>query len=280
VLVGEVPTPGFAFLPLRRFEASKRAKMFRSRYQHMSTNSEAFELFCFLRWFYLLDYMEERGLERALHLDSDFLLYSSMQEMARTHPVGPGAAGLSIPQLNASGHVGLFTIEALRRFCDFCTATFTEKYWLSQYRDKWRTHGVNNPGGVCDMTALYFFCGEHPEAVVNLAEERGGAVFDDNFGLARNHRADEYQLRYGVKRVELGRRGPPIMFRKDGRPVRALGLHFQGNNKLQIPRYYRGPLFPGKIQSDLKAAYLRTTHLKRWVRGATRRLTFHYLEAP
>jgi hypothetical protein len=286
VLVGQVPVPGFRCLPLRGFEASERAETFRRRYQHMSTNPEAYELFCYLRWFYLLDYMEARDLERALHLDSDFLLYGSMEEMARSHFVGAGGAGFSIPHQAheslvwaASGHVGLFTVEALRRFCDFALATFTEEYWLSQYRYKWKHHGVDRPGGVCDMTTLYLFCREHPEGVVNLAVERSGAVFDHTFSLGANHREDEYQLRNGIKRVELGR-GRLIIFRKDGRPVRALGLHFQGINKLHIPRYYQGPPFPGKTVSDLKAAYLRTTHFKRWVRAATRRLSFSYIEAP
>ena len=286
LLIGEVAVPGFPLLPLNSFVNSKRANAFQRCYQHMSTNSEAYELFCYLRWFYLLDYMEARGLERALHLDSDFLLYGSMEELARSHPVDAGQSGFSIPDEPheslvwlASGHIALFTVEALRRFCDFAAATFTEERWLSQYRYKWQYHGVSRPGGICDMTTLYFFYREHPEAVVNFAEERDGAVFDRQFNLAANHSKDEYQLWNGVKRVELGR-GPPTIFRTDGRPVRALGFHFQGGNKLQIPHYYLGPSFPGKTLSDLQAAYLRTTHLKRWVRAVTRRLTFYYVEAP
>src|ERR1700733_11842855 len=264
MLASEIPVPGFPLLPLNNFENIKRAATFRRCYQHMSTNPQAYELFCYLRWFYLLEYMELRGLQRVLHLDSDFLLYCSMEELAFSHPVRSGEAGLSIPAQSheslvwlASGHMGLFTVEALDCFCKFATATFVEERWLSQYNQKWMSHSTRRPGGICDMTTLYFFCREYPEAVVNLAEESRGAVADLRFNNSANHRADEYQMRNGVKRVEL-RCGKPIIFRKDGRPVRALGLHFQGRNKRHIPRYYLGPSFAGKMLSDLTAAaYLR-----------------------
>src|SRR5262249_6585920 len=154
-------------------------------------------------------YMELRGLERVLHLDSDFLLYSSMEELALSHPIRTGEAALSIPEQTheslvwlASAHMGLFTVEALDRFCKFATTTFVEERWLSQYKHKWKHHGTGRPGGICDMTTLYLFCREYPESVVNLAEERGGAAVDLRFNNSANHRADEYQVRDGVKRVE------------------------------------------------------------------------------
>jgi hypothetical protein len=277
LLAGEVSVPGFPLLPLKNFENGKRASAFRRCYQHMSTNPQAYELFCYLRWFYLLEYMELRGLERVLHLDSDVLLYCSTEELALTHPIRPGEVGLCIPEQSheslvwlASGHMGIFTVEALHRFCNFATATFVEERWLSQYKHKWKRHS-GRPGGICDMTTLYFFCREYPEAVVNLAEERCGAVVDLRFNASATQRADEYQMRDGVKRVEL-RGGKAVIFRKDGRPVRALGLHFQGRNKLHIPQYYIGPSFPGKMLSDLTAAgYLRTIRIKKALSSITRR---------
>src|ERR1700733_14627497 len=116
MLASEIPVPGFPLLPLNNFENIKRAATFRRCYQHMSTNPQAYELFCYLRWFYLLEYMELRGLQRVLHLDSDFLLYCSMEELAFSHPVRSGEAGPSIPaQSHESlawlrrGSLGLFT---------------------------------------------------------------------------------------------------------------------------------------------------------------------------
>ena len=270
VLVGEVPVPGFSFVPLKDFELSDRAADFLRVYQHMSTNPKEYEVFCYLRWFYLLDYMEALGLERALHLDSDVLLYGSMDQLSCSYPISRGSAGFCVPDeahesllWAASAHVGLFTVEALRRFCEFTITTFIEKNWLSQYRYKWKHHGASRPGGICDMTTLYFFYRENPKAVVILSRESGDVVFDQNFGYGEG-----YQMRNGVKRVELGR-SPPLIFRNDGRPVQALGLHFQGANKRQIPRYYQGPSFPGKTLCDFKAARLR---IKGRVRSATRKL--------
>jgi hypothetical protein len=271
LLVGEVAVPGFPLVPLAEVMGSPRAEAFRRVYRHLSPNPEPYELFCFLRWFYLLDLMEARGLERALHLDSDFLLYGSPEAIERSHPIPPGGAGYSIPAQaheslawHASAHVGLFTVEALRAFCDFATASYTDPRWLEQYQLKWKNHGY---GGICDMTTLYLFAREHPALVVNLAEACGGAVLDHNVNLAANHGEDEYQLEGGLKRVAF-EGGRATLFRTDGTPVRALGLHFQGAGKLSLPRFYRGPSFPGKTLSDLNAGFKRVTRkVKRAIRG-------------
>jgi hypothetical protein len=271
LLVGEVPVPGFPLLPLKDFEGSERAAAFRRVYRHMSPNPEPYELFCFLRWFYLLELMEARGLAKAMHLDSDFLLYASPEALERTHPIPPGGAGYSIPAQtheslawHASAHVGLFTVEALRAFCDFAVASYAEPARLAQYEHKWKHHGY---GGVCDMTTLYLFAREQPGRVVNLAEARGGAVMDHNVNLSDNHGEGEYQLEGGLKRVAFdGDRA--TVFRTDGTPVQALGLHFQGSGKLSLPRFYRGPAFPGKALSDLNAGFKRVTRrVKRAMRG-------------
>jgi len=272
VLVGQSAVRGFPLDPLERYEAGARAQAFRRVYRHMSPNPEKYELFCFLRWFYLLDFMEANGVERALHLDSDFLLYGTLEELEATYPIPPGGAAYCIPDQDhasfawhASAHVGLFTLEALRDFCAFATATFSEERWMEQYRVK--VEAQRGLGGINDMTTLYLFWRQRPERITNLSEVRGGAVLDHNVNLALNQHEGEYQLRDGLKRLEFPD-GKATLYRADGTPVRALGVHFQGAGKLRIPEFYRGAPFPGQALGGLYAGYKRTKRrLKQWVRG-------------
>ena len=117
------------------------------------------------------------------------------------------------------------------------------------------------------MTTLYLFWRQRPERITNLSEVRGGAVLDHNVNLALNQHEGEYQLRDGLKRLEFPD-GEATLYRADGTPVRALGIHFQGAGKLRIPEFYRGAPFPGQGLGGLYAGYKRTKRrLKQWVRG-------------
>src|SRR5215216_1852908 len=58
---------------MRRYASS--AEAFKKIYRHFSPNGESYELFCFVRWFYLRDFLREHNVERCVHVDSDVLLY-------------------------------------------------------------------------------------------------------------------------------------------------------------------------------------------------------------
>ena len=50
------------------------AKEFQKIYRHYSVNTVAFELFCFQRWFCVLDFIKEQKMEHFVCIDSDYLL--------------------------------------------------------------------------------------------------------------------------------------------------------------------------------------------------------------
>ena len=102
-------------------------------YEHMSTNSERFELFCWLRWFYLLQYMQLEHVTHVLHLDTDALLYSSIQELHGVYGGMMTDCGLMVPEQDfssfmwfASGHISYWTRAFLERFCDFVLRSFKD----------------------------------------------------------------------------------------------------------------------------------------------------------
>ena len=149
------------------------SRKFRASYRHRSHNGYDYELFCFLRWFYLLDYLDREDLESVFYLDSDVVIYT---DLSRLYANGSAAYYVVEKQSSpthrpgtmrnsyAVGHISFWTREMLQRFCIFLRLDKEE------YDKKWRYHVAHGlPGGVEDMDALYLFWRDEGRAdIVNL----------------------------------------------------------------------------------------------------------------
>lgn len=234
---------------------------FRDAYVHMSSNSEQFELRCWLRWFYVLRYMQEYDVDSIVHLDSDCLLYGSIADIRRTFPEVPWSCALMIPNQQpddftwvASGHVSYWTRAALEDFCEFALASLHEPTLLAQYHRKWERHQQNGIlGGICDMTTLYLFWQSRQDSIINLAAKRPGGVVDHSINAASNFDDHEFVMEAGRKKIRFID-GRPCFFRVADplRPQRVHVAHFQGGAKPYMCQYYTGPSFPGKMRTDLR----------------------------
>lgn len=240
---------------------------FKEHYSHMSTNSEKFELFCWLRWFYLLNYMRKNEVRSVLHLDSDALLYSSIEDIKKAYADLNLKCALSIPKQNestftwcASGHISYWTIEALENFCGLIIDSYRNEKYLNLYNEKWNWHLTQNqPGGICDMTTLYFFWQENPDLIVNWAKSHEGNVIDDNINAASNSESDEYLTKDGIKKIKFVNKYPHfVKADKTGKPDRVHALHLQGPGKQHIRSLYNGKSFKGKALSEAKHLYNTT----------------------
>ena len=265
VLLGDIQIgDGIITSPLERHKSSDMARRFREAYVHTHSGNREWELFCFLRWFCLLDYMEENRTESALYLDSDVLLYSSIEEIANAYNAPQLQCGLSIPRQSfesyhwhVSGHASYWTRESLKQFCDFATRSFSEEKYLAMYREKWAwNQRTGKPGGVSDMTALYLFWLESKDSIVNFAEVSNGTVFDHNMNIPLNGEEDEYVMAGARKHIDFVDDKPVLTRRTTGDKIRAHELHLQGGAKNFIPLYYRGGPFTGKTAGD-SYAFLR-----------------------
>ena len=243
-------------------------RQFRANYQHLSTNPREFELFCWLRWFYLFNYLQQNNLPAVLYLDSDALLYSSLEKINQTYHHFNGYCALSIPQQStqpfiwsASAHVSYWTRESLGDFCQFCLDSFSPGATLTRYQEKWHWHCQNQkPGGICDMTTLYFFWEAHQSEILNLAKRYQGHVFDHNINVSGNYENPQYQIHNGIKRLEFIHNIPYFFPQNPDLPGdRVHLLHCQGEAKTLLPQLYRGSPFPRKFLADTEG-YVR--HLK------------------
>jgi hypothetical protein len=226
---------------------STAGDQFTALYEHMSFNPESFERFCFLRWFYLLSYMQANdGVDEALYLDTDVLLYSPMPELRRIYGGGMRACGLMIPPQThdsyfwvASGHISYWTRSALQKLCDFILEGYTDGRLKTLYREKWNWHqSTKSAGGICDMTTLYLFSQHYPTSITNLAEEFQDTVFDLDINSSQNGR---YAMEGQHKKIRLIKT-QPVFFKAElpGVSTRVHGIHFQGQAKHLMPKYFTG----------------------------------------
>jgi len=123
--------------------------------------------------------------------------------------------------------------------CNFLIETYHGSELFAKLEEKWAWHQANGiPGGVCDMTLLWFFC--HGRNVVNLSEVRGGATWDDNINQAENYLPDEYAKENGIKYVTRWLKAGPLGWNdKLGIAIRFNSLHFQGQAKRLMKEYAR-----------------------------------------
>src|SRR5271165_34557 len=251
------------FVPLENLR-DRNSDTFRSHYHHMSDNSHEFELGCWLRWFYLLQYMRTEHVQSVLHLDSDVLLCSSVDEIKRNYSNTMSDCAFLIPKQDhnsfmwcASGHIRFWTIDLLEQFCAFCLNSLWQREYQELYKQKWNWHLTKQePGGICDMTTLYLFWRERESRITNLAIDQNGNVFDLAIGTGWNYYEDEYVTRSGKKEIRFIDRDPYLRRNDETRnPVRVHALHFQGLAKKYIPYYYSGKNFKGRTYHDVAVRF-------------------------
>lgn len=236
---------------LSNFEGDN-IRQFKRYYSHMSTNPKWFEIFCFLRWFYLLNYMRKYQIQSVLHLDSDVLLYSSIEDIKDAYFNMDWKCAYLIPKQDfdsfvwtASPHVSYWTIDALEDFCSFIINSFKKEEYLKLYQKKWDWHQTQQKsGGICDMTTLYLYWEANSGRIINLAKSHKANVFDHNINISLNYNLNQYLTEDGLKKVHFVN-NKPFFFRDDeaNELDRVHALHLQGGAKKYIKRFYIGKLF-------------------------------------
>jgi hypothetical protein len=220
---------------------------FKRVYRHMSTHAVKFELFCWLRWFYLLGYMRKNAIDVVWYFDSDVLIFGSPAEWAKLYPDLSQGCAFSVPESleresigAASAHVSYWNRGRLEEFCRFCIDSYGDPTISALYEAMWSNHQKTGAGGgVCDMTTLFLYAKRHSHTVVSLSKIHSGGVFDHNVNVSANYIDSEYDLEAGLKKIY--RCGRKIEFALlNGVQVDARAVHFQGNAKKKMLLCYCG----------------------------------------
>jgi hypothetical protein len=142
---------------------SEKWKNFCKNYVHMHHDADpAAQLYCYERWFIILDKMKSLGVATFWHLDSDICVFSDFNLYKKQIEKLKCDCALSMPhqknafQMSASAHVSYWSIGGLADFIDFLIDSFETNHEV--LNRKW-DYLVQNEvsGGICDMTFLYLW---------------------------------------------------------------------------------------------------------------------------
>jgi hypothetical protein len=219
-------------------------------YQHMSTNGKTFELFCFERWFILLEYMTKNSLDFIFHIDSDVMLYANASELSKNFSASAMAA-YHIPKQTYSNlrwfaipHASYWSIDGLRKFCLFIIDVYKNK--INELKVKWQWHATGKiRGGICDMTLLYLFYKNNKDAIINLAPCFETYTFDSNINSSENYFPDDFQMKrklmfLKIKNVYFRDDHPYCKKTVNDSEIQMVNLHCQGKSKMLMFSYFKG----------------------------------------
>jgi hypothetical protein len=208
---------------------------FISCYKHLSTCPYDFELFCFLRWFLLREFMNRNNIEVSFYIDSDVMLYVNVNEEYHKF------IQYDFTLLHRTAAVSSFiTKVGIENFCNFLIKTYSEQnsYNFEKIESHYivrQKHGL--PGGVCDMTLLDFFhyhsdIGGGPGKIGEMMTIIDGTTYDHNINAE-----DQYFEFSGIKKVQMIDGFPYVMSKKLNKLIRFNSLHFNSGAKYLMKNY-------------------------------------------
>jgi len=214
---------------------SNGADAFAADYVHIAVNPYDFELFCFQRWFILLEFMEQNEIDLCFCADTDVLLYCNVTD------IYPQFGECDYTALHhkhfTSLHSSYIHLKVVRDFCSFL---------MNYYRTKRYTDIITDypPGsGIRHFSDMYAFCLFEKEC-----KWRGCDYDQFAKGFMFSHVVYPERICW--------KQSLPI---ERGANIRHLTLHCQGGTKFLMPLYYNLSAFPLLLDGYLKSRALMKT---------------------
>lgn len=204
-------------------------------YQHYNTTIYKYEVFCFQRWFILLEFLVNNRMEKCLYLDSDTMLYADITEEQKKF----SQFDFTLSYKTCGSIFFLNRVEALAEFCQFLTDIYTKKERF--YFDRMLAHYMvfkknGMPGGACDMTAFDFYSYDHFGEIGEVSQIIDGSVFDPGINVSN----PGFEMEKGIKKIIWKDAVPHGIQLRTSNKIKFNSLHFQGDTKRLMREYYTG----------------------------------------
>ena len=203
-------------------------------YEHVSVNAYQMELVCFLRWFFILEFMKKENIKHIFYMDSDVALCSPFASICNSFQQ------YQLVVSGISGHTSFFTLEALEEFCDYIHY-FMIKGSEAQKREAKIKIASGWQGGVCDMTAIKDFYDIYEGEKFDSTKAKNEGRLNHNINVTGDYREQgvyELDAERGIMQLYYNN-GKVYGKKKDETYVEFATLHFQGRAKKFIKPFYR-----------------------------------------
>lgn len=230
---------------------TERVNKFNKIYKHFSTNSYQLELICIIRWMCIYEYMEKHNIQRAFICDSDVLIYDNITNIDNQYLKDYDYMLCSSSSKNVTGGQSIWNINKLKAFVEFIFAFYTVET-LQKIENWWKIY--NEPGGICDMTLLYYFANnsldfvglrlpDFPYFNQDLTQIFNNEfTFDLHLATYGNHpHPKEYEINEMTKNknIKFINNKPYCFNKRLNKDIRFVLLHFQGRNKAIMKDYFK-----------------------------------------
>lgn len=235
-------------VPVNYSKYSNMMKRFEKIYKHFSTNSYQLELICIVRWMCIYEYMKEQTIKKAFICDSDVLLYDNISNIINDNLFDDLFICTSSSR-NITGGQSIFTLDKLEKFVSHCFQFYNTQIPNIQ---KWK-ETYTEPGGICDMTLLYYFCHNettfvglrlpnYPYYENDLTKIINNEyTFDLHMAALGNHLyPEDYEqdIKTKNKNIKFKNNIPYCYNHRLQKDIRFVLLHFQGRNKRIMKDFY------------------------------------------
>ena len=255
---------GVNFIPFQDLPQDDHNEFQRS-YIHTSVNPEPFERFCFSRWFYLNHAMAVNKSEIAIHLDSDCMIFDSVDSLVQR---------LLSPEFEcyygqgSAPHVAIFRKAGIANLIKTLLSLFNSDFYLDFSKSNWRElrHGFS------DMAGLNY---HHMQ---NSHEINSQIIWSDGIIEQTISVSHGFEIWPGAKSLKKVRwefeNGKLVPYLKDvakQKWIRAFALHYKGSCKRRmklfnrkgrplpaqvLARYYFNHVPPINLWERIKRAFL------------------------
>jgi len=224
---------------------SEETKKFKKCFVNYSGNNHHYEMYCFLRVFYLKTLFEKTKDEWMFHTDSDCVLLEDANKLFTP----PFQISYSIQNVAneyhmvGSIHNSLLNLDFCNKFIQLCFDIYDNhtKFQLINKKIQWhKTTGT--PGGICDMTLYYLLYSEKIiENVVDLnipmSVDGENTVFDHNLSDAYGYNGEcTFEKQNGIKLLLRTANG--YYFKTvNGDFMKLASIHFQGDAKRILEKF-------------------------------------------
>jgi len=241
---------------------SKSADEFQKVYRHMSATPYDFELFCFLRWFYIRDFVVRNNIDSFICLDSDTLIFSDLtQALKPFQHFSIANTGVGMPAFTYFGKQA-----AIIDFCDFMINQYTEPQYQKRLEEGWEYLKPQYWGGICDMVFFEYYFIDNPDNLGKLDAIVNDSVFDRHI-----RSSDGFEVEKDIKKFKW-QNGQPYGFHLITKKwIRFHGLHYHSHSKKFMYRHYNaGGFYLSRLTEflrELRDKYPVRTKFRKLLKG-------------